>query len=126
MRSAHEILLDSNQQEVQLDDKKIEITTSIKYLGSIISDDLSNRPHLNKRIRAAQSSLARVDLLGFTSPKIGRKMKSTLYKVYIRTVLYGCENMKLGKTDIARYKKKKEISSKVCMDLTGDAQPRVF
>ncbi len=107
LRSAHEILLDANQLEVQLDGKIIDTSTSIKYLGSIISDDLSNRPHLNKRIRAAQSSLARVDLLGFTSTKIGRKMKSTLYKVYIRTVLlYGCENMKLGKTDLARYKKK--------------------
>ena len=77
LRSAHEILLDSNQQEVQLDDKKIEITTSIKYLGSIISDDLSNRPHLNKRIRAAQSSLARVDLLGFNQRMYGLDRRCT-------------------------------------------------
>ena len=49
--------------------------------------------------------MARVDLLGFTSAKIGRKMKAMLYKVYIRTVLlYGREKMKLGKTDIDKYK----------------------
>ena len=55
-RNAHEIFLDSNQQEVLFDGKKIQISTTIKYLGSIINDDLSNHAHLSKRTRAAHGS----------------------------------------------------------------------
>ena len=62
--------------------------------------------------------MARVDLLGFTSAKIGRKMKAMLYKVYIRTVLlYGREKMKLGKTDIDKYKWKEGNSINRMYDL---------
>lgn len=59
-RALSEHRADWNQANVMLDGDEIEQKRSIRYLGSIISDDLSNFEHISRSKRAGQSALTRI------------------------------------------------------------------
>lgn len=68
---------------------------------------LKNTEHIVNRKNAANAAFSRVDLLGFSSCKVGSKMKAMLFKVYIRPgLMHGIENMTLTRGEIKIIKKR--------------------
>ena len=116
-RALFEHRADLNLANVMLDGDEIEKKRSIRYLGSIISDDLSNFDHISRSKRAGQSALTRIKRLGFVSCVINANLKANMYKTYIRpTVLYGCENMILNGGEMKDYAK---IESNIVKRMLG-------
>ena len=70
-RTRRSITRDDWNGELKLDDKIIKQSKSIKYLGTILSQDLKNKTHIKKRRAAAYAALSRVNNIGLCSHNIG-------------------------------------------------------
>jgi hypothetical protein len=98
-RSNSEILADFWQQDVQMDGNPIIRVYSVRILGYVLSCDLKNTMHMEKRKICLNVVTAKLALLSFTSNHLHPKVKAQLFKSYIRPVItFGCENLSL--TDI--------------------------
>ena len=62
----------------------------MRYIGSMLSDNLSAKEHLKKRRTAAFTALARISKLGFSDVQTDTAIKRNLFKAFTRTTaLYG-------------------------------------
>ena len=77
---------------ITIDDYELDASLQLTYLGSTITDNLSLDTLINKRIRKAASTFARLTARVWTSPKLSVKTKMAVYNAcVISTLLYGSE-----------------------------------
>jgi len=92
---------DSDQQRPNFNGENLEEVTEIKFLGSIIKNDLSTDAHSNKRIEAATHKMNCLKISGFKSNYASSELKMNQYKSYIRsTLLYDSENQIYNKKQL--------------------------
>jgi len=103
-----------------MDGKIIDSVSSLKYLGSYLSDNLLNKEHLNERYRMTSAAVDKlVKSSGFHSEHVSVAIKIQLYKSFIRPVLtYGLETMILGTKEMSDLQKKEEKIIKVALGLS--------
>jgi hypothetical protein len=105
-RTNGEILNDLWQQDVHMDGNQINRVYSVRILGYILSCDLKNAMHMEKRKTCLNIVTAKLAMLSFTSNHLHPKVKAQLFKSYIRPVItFGCENMSLTDIDINIFKR---------------------
>ena len=105
-RSIDEIKKDAWQGQFKLAGKVVEVTSTMKILGQILTSDGKDIEHLNKRKCATNVMIGRLQALNLNSAHIHPKMKAQMFKTYIRPVLTsGCENMELSGTELLAFKK---------------------
>ena len=94
------------QEGLELGGCQIKQTNTIKYLGSILSDDLNNFAHINNRKTASFLALTKIKDFGFDSVIEDCQLKGKMFKIYLRTILtYGVENCNLTKKENIQIKK---------------------
>ena len=77
---------------ITIDDYALNAACQFTYLGSTITDNLSLDPEIDKRIRKAASTLARLTARVWTSPKLSEKTTMVVYNAYVtNTLMYGSE-----------------------------------
>ncbi len=105
---------------IRMDGKIIDSVSSLKYLGSYLSDNLLNKEHLNERYRMTSAAVDKlVKSSGFHSEHVSVAIKIQLYKSFIRPVLtYGLETMILGTKEMSDLQKKEEKIIKVALGLS--------
>ena len=57
-------------------------TNTIRYLGSILRDDLNNMAHINKRKTASYVALTKIKDYGFDSVIEDCQLKRKMFKIY--------------------------------------------
>jgi hypothetical protein len=73
----------------------IPYASQFQYLGSIITNDLSDELEITGRIRRATNQMA--GMMNIFKSKVQLKMKKTLYvQIILNTALYGCESWTLN------------------------------
>lgn len=83
----------------------IKQVNSIRYLGSYLSDNIRNKIHIDKKRSATYLALARLRDLGFDSTHTNCDVKGSLYKIYLRPILYyGIENCLLNNSELKTLK----------------------
>jgi len=106
VRSIDEIEEDSWQGPFKLAEKTVEVTSTMKILGQILSSDGKDLEHINKRKLATNTMISRLQALNLNSAHIHPKMKAQMFKSYIRPVLTsGTENMELNGSELLAFKK---------------------
>ncbi len=87
--------------QITIATNQIERVEKIKYLGYIITENLSNKEHLFERHKRMRMALYEAKLLGINAENMSVKLRIFLYKVYCGPVLqYSWENVIFNKTDI--------------------------
>ena len=105
-RSIEDIKNDIWQGPFKLDGKQIDSVNSMKILGQVLSNDNTDKPHLEKRKQSTNTMMGRLQTLNLNSNHIHPKMKAQVFKSYIRPVLtYGAENMELNGYELLEFKK---------------------
>ena len=75
---------------ISIDDYELDAVCQFTYLGSTITDNLSLDAEIDKRIGKAASTLTRLTVRVWTSPKLDVKTNMAVYNVcVISTFLYG-------------------------------------
>ena len=88
---------------LKIDDAAITKVDSIKYLGNIINEKLSNHEHIRNRIKLAFAAIEKLKKAGYQSNIIRSKAEITMYKSFVRPVLInGLETVKLKKNEIMK------------------------
>jgi hypothetical protein len=106
VRSIDEIEEDAWQGPFKLAEKTMEITSTMKILGQILSSDGKDAEHINKRKLATNTMSGRLQALNLNSAHIHPKMKAQMFKTYVRPVLTsGIENMELNGNELLAFKK---------------------
>ena len=91
----------------------------MKYLGYIITDNLKEDEHIQKRIALKNQSIGKLTALGFTSEIYHPTLKAQMIKAYIRPVLsYGLENIWLTRTNLNRIKRQEGNVLKNCLKIS--------
>ncbi|CAF0930523.1 unnamed protein product [Brachionus calyciflorus] len=81
---------------LKLDGEEITRADSLKYLGVELNEDLNDINHIEKRIKSAKISIAKLKNLEILTEKTNPYLKGHLFKTYIMPVLhYGLENINL-------------------------------
>ena len=71
---------------------EFDVVEQFTYLGSTITDSLSLDTEIDKRIRKAATTLARLTPRVWTNPKLAVKTKMVVYNVcFVSTLMYGSE-----------------------------------
>ncbi|CAF1064992.1 unnamed protein product, partial [Brachionus calyciflorus] len=97
-RTKSEKLMDIWNGDLTLDGRDIRKSNELKYLGVIMNDENSDKPHLERRKKATQSALAKLKSVDIINEKTNPYLKGFLYKSYIMPVLYyGMETVHLTK-----------------------------
>ena len=77
---------------ITIDDYELKVIHQFTYLGSTITNNLSLDPEIDKRIRKAATTLARLTSRVWTNPKLTMKTKMAVYNACVlSTLLYGSE-----------------------------------
>ena len=77
---------------ITIDDNELDAVCQFTYLGSTITDNISLDAEINKMIRNAASTLARLTARVWTSPKLSVKTTIAVYNACVtNTLLYGSE-----------------------------------
>jgi len=98
----------------------IDVVSSLKYLGSYLSNNLLNKEHLKERYRLTAAAVKNLsENSGFHNKNVNVKVKLQLYKSYIRPVLtYGLETMILGSNEMEKLQSKEESIIKIALGLS--------
>jgi len=84
----------------------ITLSSSIKYLGVMINDTANNKEHIEKRIKLAFTNIGNLQSTGVLNKLMSINTKISLFKVYIKPLLYyGAESLDLNIGDINDIKK---------------------
>jgi hypothetical protein len=85
----------------QFDGVELKRVKSMRYLGIMLNDKLTNKEHINTRKKLSIKSNVRLNKYGYSNKMMDPSLKSSLYKCYTRSVLmYGMENTILRKNEI--------------------------
>ena len=88
------------------DKQTIQRVNSMRYLGAIIDENLSNKAHLKQRNQSLMNKLSQINKMGFNEINLDTDIKTLIFKTYLRPILhYGLENLVLNATE----KKKLQI-----------------
>jgi hypothetical protein len=99
-RSKKELLEDSHEIELKLQNIKLAESYSLKYLGVKLSSDQSNTKHVNTRCEKALKAMAMIKAKGLGEKLVHAQTKSQLYKSFIMPIItYGVELIKLSKQE---------------------------
>ena len=71
---------------ISIDDYELDVVRKFTYLGSTITDDLSLDAEIDKRIRKAATTLARLTSRVWTNSKLTMTAKMTMYNACILSV----------------------------------------
>jgi len=112
-RSASSINEDNWTGELTLSGSPLKVSSSIRYLGVMLSDNLSAKIHLKKRRAAMFAALARIAKLGFTDVKTGAMLKGNMFKVYIRSI-------DLTKTELTELTRIESLAIKKLFGISND------
>ena len=105
-RNVEDMRADIWQGPFKLADKVIEVVDTVKILGQILSNKDNDDEHINKRKKANNVMLGRIQAMNLNSKLIHPNMKAHLFKTYIRpTLCYGIENLELNGAEILEFKK---------------------
>jgi hypothetical protein len=105
-RTAEERRRDIWQGDVLIGEERINKVSQFKYLGVELSEDSSDKPHLEKRRKAAQLALAKLKNLEILTESTGAYLKGHLYKTFILpSLLYGNETISLTNANIKTIEK---------------------
>lgn len=89
------------QGDLKLSGRKINKVSSFKYLGVELNDSLDDKFHIEKRIKSAQISVARLRKLEILRNNSNAYLKGHIYKTYIMPILhYGLESINLTKGNV--------------------------
>jgi hypothetical protein len=89
----HQYLLNN---ALKMNDLGIEMVSTMKYLGNIVSKTLSNTDHISNRIRLTAAAMFKLNDCGYDE-SLDAMTIIQLYKTYGRTtLLYGLENLNLN------------------------------
>jgi hypothetical protein len=103
---------------INIHNKIIEIVTEFKYLGVIITSQLSSQTHLNKRIEKFQSGFYGMGGLGILNGCLGSMLKSFLLRTYCLPILmYGIECIYLNQAQTNMVKRAYTLTLKRCLSL---------
>ena len=103
---AKDRIIDTSDNPLNIDGKKIKRVDTMRYLGFEISDELNNIKHWNKRKSLAINAVSKLKTLGIVTNQMHPNMKAHLYKTYVRPVLtYGCENMNINASSLNNIKR---------------------
>jgi len=107
-------------QFIRMNGEIIESVSSLKYLGSYLSENLLNKDHLKERYRMTASAVDKlVKNSGFHNIHVSVAVKLQLYKSYVRPVLtYGLETMLLGTKEMSDLQTKEENIIKTSLGLS--------
>ena len=77
---------------ITIDDYELDVVEQFTYLGSTNTNDLSLDTEIDKRIRKAATTLARLTSRVWTNLKLTVKTKMVVYNVcVVSTLMYGSE-----------------------------------
>ena len=94
------------QGNLKIDQTTLKQVQNMKYLGYIITDNLKEDNHIDKRIYQMNKSIGKLTALGLTSEMYHPMLKAQMIKAYIRPVLtYGLENIYRTRTHLSRIKR---------------------
>jgi hypothetical protein len=86
-----------------LEKLQIERVDRLKYLGVWIQNNLKSEGQISEKSVSSINAFNALRKVGIAEPEVRAYMKSFLYKVYCRPILYyGVENLALGKGDIKK------------------------
>ena len=91
----------SGHGNLTMNNMNIDLVTTMKYLGNIVNNSLSNSDHISNRIRLSAAAMFKLNAAGYDE-NLDAITIIQLYKTYGRTtLLYGLENLNLniGETD---------------------------
>lgn len=89
----------TNENIPTFEKKKLEQVKTMKYLGVWLDNKLNSSLHLDKMRINMIKSMYNLNMIGLSSLKMNYETKSTLYKTFMRPILYyGIENLKISKT----------------------------
>lgn len=93
-------------QDLKLCKKPIVESNSVKYLGVVINSNTKNKDHIEKRKRIADINLGSLTAAGVLNQQMDTETKITLFKIYIKPVLYyGLESLQLTQEETSQLKK---------------------
>jgi hypothetical protein len=85
----------------RFDGTELKRVKSMRYLGYMINDKITNVDHVKTRKKLAIISSVGLNKYGYNNKLMNPMLKSSLYKCYSRSVLlYGMENVILRKNEI--------------------------
>ncbi|RNA31965.1 hypothetical protein BpHYR1_008479 [Brachionus plicatilis] len=86
-KGAKDRIIDTSDNPLTLDGKKIKRVDTMRYLGFEISDELNNIKHWNKRKSLAINAVSKLKTQGIVTNQMHPNMKAHLYKTYVRPAL---------------------------------------
>jgi len=91
----------NESQSISLDGHRIKRVDKIEYLGVWIDSKLKSHGHIEEKTVSITNAFNALRNVGITEKDTSVSMKTFLYKVYCRPILfYGIENLTLQKQDI--------------------------
>ena len=91
------------EQEIKIDDEKIEQVDNYKYLGVIISSNCSLKAEINQRIAKANTVYGQLGQCFIGKKELTTKTKTSIFNsVYCPTLMYGSETWNLDIRDKSR------------------------
>ena len=101
----------------------IKRVKTMKYLGVIFDESLTNNKHLETRRTMTYSAITNINKVGFNIVDLKYNVKTILYKTHIRPVLlYGLENHSINQTELKKLQITEAGIIKRSMGLTKHAK----
>jgi hypothetical protein len=104
---------------LQLDKQRIERVQKFKYLGVWIDGDIKAAEHIEEKVVSTVSAFNSMRKIGITNFSTSSSLKSFIYKVYCRPILYyGVENLRLLKGDTKKIQSTEATLIKYALNLS--------
>jgi hypothetical protein len=104
---------------LQLDNQRIERVQKFKYLGVWIDGDIKAAEHVEEKVVSTVSAFNSMRKIGITNFSTSYSLKSFIYKVYCRPILYyGVENLRLLKGDTKKIQSTEATLIKYALNLS--------
>ena len=95
---------------VKINGDEVERVSKMKYLGVYITETLNDKTHLANKQIATQRSSYKIKSVGLQSSKVAGYIKSHMFKVYCRPVMYyGIENLNVNKGDVSKIERNENL-----------------
>jgi hypothetical protein len=105
-RTKNELKEDSWNGNLLLAGKKIEEVNVIKYLGTEIDNNNTNKAHIKKRKSAVIGAVAKLLSSGISSENMHPIIQAEMFKTHVRSILfYSLENLHLSHNDMKKIKR---------------------
>jgi hypothetical protein len=103
---------------LQLDKQRIEQVQKFKYLGVWIDGDIKAAERIEEKVVSTVRAFYSMRKIGITNILTSSSLKSFIYKVYCRPILYyGVENLRLLKGDIKKIQSTEATLIKYALNL---------